>query len=140
MSAAFTSGRAAEIFGAMVSGLGGPSDFVEKHDNYLKTPPIIEDVFAASEARKFASNLSFNTRQIGLAVIELGGGRTRPQDDIDHAVGITNICGRDWNGSDPICRIHARDQESFDKAKNRVLAAMGKGNKTPKAILERIEA
>ena len=31
------------------------------------------------------------TRDIGLAVVELGGGRTRPDDKVDHAVGITRL-------------------------------------------------
>ena len=106
--------------------------------NYLEASPIVKDIFAGKDAEKYANNLSFDTRQIGLAVIELGGGRTRPQDDIDHAVGITNICGRDWNGSDPICQLHARDEESLEKAKSRILGAMRKGGKTPKAIIEHI--
>ena len=138
MSEAFSSGKAAEIFGEMVSGLGGPKDFVGKPENYLVVSPIVKDIFAEKGAEKFANSLSFDTRQIGLAVIELGGGRTRPQDDIDHAVGITNICGRDWSGTDPICQIHARDDESFEKAKSRVLGAMRSGGKIPNAIIEHI--
>ena len=138
MSEAFSSGKAAEVFGAMVSGLGGPKDFVDKPENYLEMSPIVKDIFSDKNVEGFVNNLAFDTRQIGLAVIELGGGRTRPQDDIDHAVGITNICGRDWNGADPICQIHARDDESLEKAKSRILGAMRKGGRTPKAIIEHI--
>lgn len=138
MREAFSSGRAAQIFGEMVGGLGGPNDFIEKFDSYLEQPPIIVDVYA--ETNDFASHLAFDTRQIGLAVIELGGGRTRPQDPVDHAVGITNIAGRDWNGSDPVCRILARDEASCEKAKTRILGAMRKGSDIPAAIIERIDA
>ncbi len=140
MEEAFHSGRAAEVFGKMVDGLGGPSDFMENTDKYLETPPIMEDIFAPPEASSLASNFAFDTRQIGLAVIELGGGRTRPQDPVDHSVGITNIAGRDWNGSDPICRILARDEASLKRAKTRILAAMRQGSKARKPIIERIEA
>ena len=34
-----------------------------------------------------------DTRAVGLAVVALGGGRTRPQDAIDHAVGIVALAG-----------------------------------------------
>ena len=72
-------------------------------------------------------------------MIELGGGRTRPQDPVDHAVGITNIAGRNWNGSDPICRILARDEASLEAAKVRVLGAMEEGVKVASAVIERVE-
>jgi len=139
MTDAFTSGKASEHFGRMVHALGGPSDFMSNADQYLQTPPITVDVFAPSQAQAYAGNLAFDTRQIGLAVIELGGGRTRPQDPVDHAVGITDIAGRDWNGSDPICKIHARTDESCDKAKFRILSAIRKGGDVPEPVLERVD-
>ncbi len=142
MRDAFTSGKAAEIFAKMVHGLGGPTDFVEKPQFYLPKPAIEEDIFALKESEQIAGNLSFDTRQIGLAVIELGGGRTRPQDPIDHSVGIMNIAPRDWNGTDPVCRILARDEKTLQKAKSRVLSAMkkGRGQAAPPAIIEQISA
>jgi len=138
METAYSSGKAAEIFGRMVAGLGGPDDFVDNPDKYLETPPVAEDVLAPAQSAQLANNLAFDTRQIGLAVIELGGGRTRPQDEIDHSVGIINIAGRDWNGSDPVCRILARDKSSYERAKTRILAAMRKGSGTTPAIIERL--
>ncbi len=95
-------------------------------------------VEAGDAGREFAGNLGFDTRQIGLAVIELGGGRTRPQDPVDHAVGITRIASRDWDGKSPLCEILARDQGSAERARRRILSAMRKGGTIPKAILERI--
>ncbi|MCP4183813.1 MAG: thymidine phosphorylase [Hyphomicrobiales bacterium] len=139
MEEAFSSGKASEIFGRMVYGLGGPSDFMSNADKYLQTPPITVDVVAPPQAVAHANNLAFDTRQIGLAVIELGGGRTRPQDPVDHAVGITHIAGRDWNGSDPICKIHARTDESCDKAKFRILSAIRKGGEVPEPVIERVD-
>ena len=138
METAFTSGKASEIFGKMVHGLGGPSDFVENCHTYLERPSLIVDVFAPPQADFMVSNLAFDTRQIGLAVIELGGGRTRPQDPVDHAVGITNIAGRNWQAGEPICRILARDEASCERAKNRILGSMRQGGKVPTAIIERI--
>ena len=145
MQAAFNSGQACEKFGEMVHGLGGPADFIENSQKYLEKPELEIDIYANCEAKEFASNLTFDTRQVGLAVIELGGGRTRPQDAVDHAVGIINIAGRDWNGSDPVCRILARDENSFKRAKSRILNAMGRSNTNVcsgvnKPIIGKIEA
>lgn len=140
MRDAFSSGRAAQRFEQMVAGLGGPTDFMTDYQKYLEQPPIITDVFAPAESAELVGNLSFDTRQIGLAVIELGGGRTRPQDPIDHAVGITDIAGQNWNGTDPICKILARDDASCERAKARILGSMRKSTTTQPAIIERVGA
>lgn len=139
LETAFRSGNAAERFGKMVSALGGPADFLERADKYLRRPPLEVVVEAPAEiARTCKGRLAFDTRQIGVAVIELGGGRTRPQDPIDHAVGIVDIAGRDWDGISPICRILARDPASAERAKARILQAVKPGNKPPAPVLGKI--
>jgi len=138
MADAFQSGRAAEKFGEMVSALGGPADLLEKPDTYLEVPPVHRVIMGTPEHQAFHGKLGFDTRQIGNAVIELGGGRTRPQDPVDHAVGITSIAGRDWDGSAPICEIWARDDKTADLAERRVLAAMKPVEKPVSALLDRI--
>jgi thymidine phosphorylase len=139
MEEAFRSGRAAEKFVKMVAALGGPSDFLERPQAYLAEPPVTLVVDATGEDRsQFAGRLAFHTREIGLAVIELGGGRTRPQDPIDHAVGIVDIAGRDWDGSAPLCRILARDEDSAARAARRVRAAMRRGGEAPSPVIARI--
>jgi thymidine phosphorylase len=139
MEAAFTSGKAAEKFGAMVGALGGPADFIERASHYLVLPPVRVAVMASEkQAHACKGNLAFDARQIGLAVIELGGGRTRPQDAIDHAVGIVNIAGRDWDGASPLCEILGRDEASAARARARILGAVEKGTGMPPAVLERI--
>lgn len=139
MAAAFTTGKAAECFGAMVSGLGGPVDFVDRPLAYLEQPPLQIAVHASAEqAEKRSGRLGFDTRQIGLAVIELGGGRTRPQDAVDHAVGLVDIAGRDWDGKAPLCRILARDEASAERAAERVRNAVRADDKVREVVLERI--
>lgn len=140
MKSAFDSGKAAEKFARMVSGLGGPSDFIENARTYMPAPEVHWVVEAEPQHEEFSGCLSFDTRQIGLAVIELGGGRTRPQDPVDHAVGITAIAGRDWQKGEPICEIHARDEATAALAKARVLGAVRKAGNLPPAIIERILA
>ena len=109
----------------MISGLGGPTDFVENASKYLKIAKYHAVVNAPDKS--LAGKLAFDTRQIGMAVIELGGGRIRPQDAIDHSVGIINIAARDWDGESPICEIFARDEVTALKAEKRILAAMQSG-------------
>ena len=87
--AALEDGRAVESFARMVAALGGPADFVETHRNHLPGAPLIRDIRA--EEAGFVE--SIDTRGIGLAVVALGGGRTRPQDPVDHAVGLTDLAG-----------------------------------------------
>ena len=136
---AYTNGSAAERFSRMVTKLGGPADFVEKPQAYLPQAPVEIEVKASAErSQGCKGRLAFDTRQIGLAVIELGGGRTRPQDDIDHAVGLVEIAGRDWDGTSPVCRILARDEASAEKARTRILKAVKQGGESPPAVHERI--
>ena len=69
-----STGEAAERFQRMVSALGGPADFVENAEKHLPKAPIIRAVHAA----KSGKIESIDTRALGLAVIELGGGRRVP--------------------------------------------------------------
>ncbi len=135
---ALTSGQAAERFGRMAAALGGPADFMEKPGKYLKPAKLHRELVAPAEKSELAGQLAFDTSELGLAVVELGGGRTRPQDDIDLTVGLSAIAGRDWDGQAPLCVIHARDEATADKAQARILAAMRKAGKERPAVLEKI--
>jgi len=84
LEAALSSGRAAEVFAKMVHGLGGPVDLLENPDQYLAKAPVVLEV--KSSEGGFVSRM--DTRDLGLAVVALGGGRSRVEDKIDHAVGI----------------------------------------------------
>lgn len=138
INSVLVSGKAAEKFAQMVSTLRGPNDLLENPNKHLKFADHQIEVFAPDDELK--GNLGFNTKEIGFAVIELGGGRMRPQDPIDHSVGITNIAQKDWNGTDPICQIWAKDEKSAERAKQRVLNAMQPAGSFDTAILQRISA
>ncbi|WP_292222275.1 thymidine phosphorylase, partial [Mesorhizobium sp.] len=84
---ALAGGRAASVFGRMVAVLGGPADFVENPEKYLPTAPV--ELAVRAEQAGFVTGIA--TRDIGLAVVTLGGGRSRPDDKIDHAVGLTRL-------------------------------------------------
>ena len=82
---AVTSGRAAEIFGRMVTALGGPADFVENYEQHLVKAPVVRSVYADG----FVARV--NTRAVGNALIELGGGRRQVGEELDLSVGFSHI-------------------------------------------------
>ena len=134
-------GSAAEVFGRMVHALGGPADFVDRHADHLPAAPLVETV-AAPEAGFIAG---IDTRAIGIAVVELGGGRRRREDEIDHAVGVTDMAGigTRLEAGQPVARIHARDQATLDRARQTVLHAVSMADAAPAprpVIAERVTA
>ena len=132
-------GRAAEAFGMMVAALGGPADFMERPLAHLPKAPI--EVAVTAEESGFVTGIE--TRDIGLAVVALGGGRTRPDDVIDHAVGITGLLpvGAEAVKGEPLAIVHARSHAAAEKAEREIRAAYAIGPArpaAPKAIVRRI--
>jgi len=111
---ALASGKAAEVFGRMVYGLGGPVDLLENPDRYLVSAPVQTPVLAAADGWLGACG----ARAIGVSVIDLGGGRRRPQDKIDHRVGFSDILplGTKVSKGDRIAVVHAADEASGERA------------------------
>lgn len=129
------SGQAAEKFAQMVKALGGPSDFMERPDKYLKNAKVVVDCPAHK-----AGVISFmQNRDIGLAVVELGGGRHRAEDAIDHAVGLSHIqtIGTKVQAGEPLCRVHAKSREEAERCIARIQAAISIGEHGETAPLVR---
>jgi thymidine phosphorylase len=136
--AALASGRAAKKFQSMVSALGGPHDLLERPDPHLPSAPLIRAVHADDKG----TVQRIDTRSLGLAVIELGGGRRVASDRIDHAVGLTQLAGKGLEVSRdvPLALIHARDDDSFDRAAQIVKSAyhLGPASRKAKPVIARI--
>ncbi|MGF1775449.1 thymidine phosphorylase [Vibrio nomapromontoriensis] len=115
-------GKAAQCFGTMVAGLGGPIDFVENYDNYLDKAEIIKPVYADIEGTVSA----MDTRAIGMAVVGMGGGRRVATDTIDYAVGFDQFIrlGESANQDKPLAVIHARSEAQWQDAANALKAAV----------------
>ncbi len=123
------SGEALEVFAKMVSMLRGPNDFCENYDKYLPKANIIRPIFSDD----YGVVESMNAVSLGMSVVGLGGGRIKPEDKIDHSVGLENIInlGSKVEKDTPIAIIHAKDEDSFMMAKQRVLNAISIGSKKP---------
>ncbi len=123
---ALTSGAAAERFDRMVHALGGTL-------GDLPEAPVRREVTGSGTVT------AIDVRALGLVVMELGGGRRRETDDIDHAVGLADVAGL---GEDAgrLATVHARDEPSAARAEDAVRAAFttGDGPATLPPLVERI--
>lgn len=115
-------GRAAELFSKMVTSLGGPHDFVENYDNHLTAAPIIRPVFATKSG--FVS--AMDARELGMAIVNMGGGRRISSDNIDYAVGLSDIVsiGDKVDTKTPIVMVHAQTEQQFLSAQKTILEAL----------------
>ena len=117
---ALESGAALERFGRMVHLLGGPQDFIERSNVYLKKAPVVLPV----EAPRGGYLVSCDARAVGMQVIALGGGRTRPNEPIDHRVGFSDLkpLGTRLERGEPFAMVHAADLTSAEVARARLCA------------------
>jgi thymidine phosphorylase len=112
--AALEDGRAAEKFARMVAALGGPEDFLEHADRYLARAPVTRPC----TAERSGHVVGMNARDVGLAVVALGGGRSHADDAIDPAVGLTEVMdvGAPVRPGSPLCIVHAASESDADDA------------------------
>lgn len=117
-----SSGAAAECFNKMIAALNGPSDYMENPWKYMPKANVITEIKAPMSG--FVS--AHATRDIGLSVVELGGGRLSNTDLVDHSVGFDDILpvGTKVNTGDVIATVHATSQDKADKATEQYLSAV----------------
>jgi thymidine phosphorylase len=124
---ALESGAAAERFAAMVRELGGPSDLLEAPDRHLAQAPVT----VAAEPAEPGTVARVDVRAVGLAVVALGGGRTRETDPVDHAVGFSDVAapGEEVaSAGRPLALVHAADEQSAARAADALRAAYTLGD------------
>ena len=141
LQSALDTGAAAEKFQQMIVALGGPKKFVDNPWRHMERAAVRVSV-APSKAGTISR---VDTRAVGMVVVALGGGRTRPQDPVDHAVGLTSLVGPgDIVGPDrPLAVVHARTDAQAQQAAALLRAAYTVGGKQAPAhapVLDRITA
>jgi pyrimidine-nucleoside phosphorylase len=114
------SGAAWRTFREMVKAQGGNVDCIDEPDR-LPQAPLIEPVPAPRSGYLSA----VNALEIGLTVVELGGGREEKGDPIDHSVGVLvhYKVGDLVQKGIPLFTVHANDEEKLKAARERILAA-----------------
>ncbi len=135
---ALESGAAAERFGAMVAALGGPTDLVDAPSRHLADAPVVQPI----EPTAPGTVSSIDVRAVGIAIVNLGGGRAREDDVVDHGVGLTEVAAlgeRVEPGGRPLALVHARDEDSARRAADAVRAAYRLGDppgRVPGPVIE----
>lgn len=111
---ALDEGSAAERFERMVAGLGGPSNVLARGGARLPSAPV-QRTLAAPRSGVFSA---MDTRQVGLVIVALGGGRRRASDPVDPRVGITRLMplGSSVKAGDPLLRVHAANAVDAEAA------------------------
>jgi thymidine phosphorylase len=127
--AALGDGRAAEKFARMVAALGGPNDLLEHPGRYLARAPVIKPCTAARPGHV----VGMNAREVGIAVVGLGGGRSHADDAIDPSVGFTEFIevGTRVRTGSPLCLVHAATEADADEAIARLRKAIRIGEPAP---------
>lgn len=127
---ALQSGAAAERFQKMVSLLGGPSDFIEKPEKHLRPAKIVKDFYPS--VKGFVSKI--DVFKIGMGIVALGGGRRKPSDTVNHAVGLVNVAalGEEvGKGLRPLATICAENEESYAEMVTVLMEAVTLADKKP---------
>ena len=111
-------GKAAEKFEQMVAALGGPTNLLTSYQSVLPKASYVDQIIAS----KNGFIKSIQTRNLGLILIELGGGRKQINDKIDFSVGYENVIdvGNTVDTSTPLATVHTSSKEMFEKVKNNI--------------------
>jgi thymidine phosphorylase len=134
---ALDGGAAAERFSAMVAGLGGPADLLDAPERHLPAAPVT----VAAEPLEPGTVASVDVRDVGLAVVGLGGGRLRETDPVDHGVGLTEVAApgeRVGPGERPLALVHAASEDAAARAVEALRAAytLGEAPEERPVVLE----
>jgi pyrimidine-nucleoside phosphorylase len=122
--AAMADGSALAKYEEWVRAQGGDPDL-----GALPVAPVIETV----NAPRAGFVREVRAREVAVTALELGAGRHRAGDPVDHAVGV--LClkkrGDAVDVGEPLAEIHARDEAAVGAARDVLLAAYELGDAAP---------
>jgi pyrimidine-nucleoside phosphorylase len=125
---ALRSGAGLERLERLVSAQGGDPSIIHEPSRFF-TAPERETVLAM----RAGTVLEVTPRPLGLAVVDLGGGRRRMDDTIHLGVGfeLAVAPGDDVEVGDPLGTVHAMDAEGLRRGEAVLRAAISVGEGTP---------
>ncbi|MDC0057016.1 thymidine phosphorylase, partial [Alphaproteobacteria bacterium] len=114
-----SSGLAAEKFEKMVSALGGSNSFLNNYTTKMTKAPYIENISLGKQG--YIKEIK--TRELGLILIELGGGRKQANDNINYQVGFDNVKGLGDFVDAPtsIIQVHSQSKDDFERVKDQII-------------------
>ena len=122
--AAVQDGSALETYDRWVRAQGG-----DPSEDALQRAPVVRTL----EAPETGYVRALRALPVGIAALELGAGRSRKDDAIDHAVGVVCLLkrGDKVERGEALAEIHARTDDAANAAADRVLAAYELGESPP---------
>ena len=113
-----TNGFAAEKFEMMVAALGGPKNILSSYEKDLSNNSSPKDIFGQNSG--WVEKI--HTRELGLTLIELGGGRKQVTDKINYGVGYDNVCsvGDKIDSSRPLLTLYSNKIDDDKKLEDRI--------------------
>ena len=128
---ALDSGRALELFRRNIELQGGDANVCEKPESLIDTTLERTEISAASDGYLAA----VNTFTIGNCVVELGGGRTRADESVDHAVGMEthHLIGDAVAAGDTLITVLCRPGTLSDPLRTRLTGAFTIAEERPSA-------
>jgi pyrimidine-nucleoside phosphorylase len=138
LSRLIDNGAALECFRRMIEEQRGDSGVIDDYSKFGHAGVTI-DVLAKSDG--FVQIV--DAEAIGRVVLQLGGGRRRNTDDIDHAVGIDQLVqqGESVKTGQPLMRLHAANSDLAHELLTEASAAVTVGDEKPglrELIIERL--
>lgn len=124
-----TSGKAYEYFVRMAHSLGADISILDSYDKKQAKAKYIKPIYAKTTG--YVSGV--DTRQVGLGVIMLGGGRTHPNQQINYTTGFTSFCqiGDKIDEHTPLCYIHAENEDIIKSVTEVIQKAVSISNTPP---------
>ncbi|MDC6447524.1 thymidine phosphorylase [Alphaproteobacteria bacterium] len=113
-----SNGLAAEKFEKMVNALGGPSDILSSYNKYLQNNSFKKEIFS----KKNGWVKDIKTRDLGLILIELGGGRKQITDKINYNVGYDNVInvGNKINATQSLLTIYTNSKNDYENVREKI--------------------
>ena len=102
----------------MVHALGGPSDIMSSHENHLKIKAIKKDIFSPQSGWV----KEIKTRDLGLILIELGGGRKQVTDKINFNVGYNQVSrvGDKVDTNKPLLTVYTNSEDDYENVRKKI--------------------
>jgi pyrimidine-nucleoside phosphorylase len=120
-----SSGRALAKFREIILAQGGDGRVVDEPN---RLPQARHQVSLAAPAEGYVTDV--DAMGVALAALRLGAGRTRAEDKVDPAVGVSGLVkmGERVSAGSTLCVIHANDETALAEARSMLAKAIIVGN------------